>query len=194
MAYAAVRASDLARDVREMSLDPAECYRVRELALPKDEARFFFTDGYLIFAKPVAGVRNAAVFTTEVEGGEAELLLLPPNRAERRSLASYTGSPNLDEHFSAAVLMFSDDTYAKLTEQIRQNPFNRKSPEMGELMAESWAPVVHNVAASFQTRLVLDLLSGDPRRPGFFAASMRGKKLGSFFPPTGPLGQQSGSL
>ena len=180
MAYAAVRASDLARDVREMSLDPAECYRVRELALPKDEARFFFTDGYLIFAKPVAGVRNAAVFTTEVEGGEAELLLLPPNRAERRSLASYTGSPNLDEHFSASVLMFSDDTYAKLTEQIRQNPFNRKSPEMGELMAESWAPVVHNVAASFQTRLVLDLLSGDPRRPGFFAASMRGKKLGSF--------------
>ncbi len=163
-----------------MSLDPAECYRVRELALPKDEARFFFTDGYLIFAKPVAGVRTAAVFTTEVEGGEAELLLLPPNRAERRSLASYTGSPNLDEHFSAAVLIFSDDTYAKLTEQIRQNPFNRRSPEMGEIMAESWAPVVHNVAASFQTRLVLDLLSGDPRRPGFFAATMSGKKLGTF--------------
>jgi hypothetical protein len=180
LAYATVRASDLARDIREISLDPAECYRVRELALPKDDARLFFTDGYLIFAKPVAGVRTTAVFTTEVDGGEAELLLLPPNRAERRSLASYTGSPNLDEHFTAAVLMFSDDTYARLTEQIRQNPFNRKSPEMGELMAENWASVVRNIAASFQTRLVLDLLSGDPRRPGFFAASMRGKKLGSF--------------
>ena len=163
-----------------MSLDPAECYRVRELALPKDEARLFFTDGYLIFAKPVAGCAPRPSSPLEVEGGEAELLLLPPNRAERRSLASYTGSPNLDEHFSASVLMFSDDTYANLTAQIRQNPFNRKSPEMGELMAESWALVVRNIAASFQTRLVLDLLSSDPRRPGFFAASMSGKKLGSF--------------
>src|SRR6202050_3596204 len=167
LAFAAVRASDLARDVREVSLDPAECYRVRERALPKDEVRLFFTDGYLIFAKPIAGVRTAAVFTTDVEGGEAELLLLPPNRAERRSLASHTGSPNLDEHFSASVLLFSDDTYAKLTEQIGQNPFNRKSPEMGALMAESWTSVVRNIAASFQTRLVLDLLSSDPRRPGF---------------------------
>ena len=180
MAYASVRASDLARDIREISLDPAECYRVRELALPKDEARIFFTDGYLIFAKPISGVRTAAVFTTEVEGGEAELLLLPPNRAERRSLASSTGSPNLDEHFSASILFFSDDTYARLTDQIRQNPFNRKSPEMGELMADSWRPVVRSIAASFQTRLVLDLLSSDPRRPGFFAASMSGKKLGNF--------------
>src|SRR6202050_4405044 len=98
LAFAAVRASDLARDVREMSLDPAECYRVRDLALPKDEARFFFTDGYLIFAKPVAGVRMSAVFAAEVEGDDAEVLVLPPNRGERRSLASYTGSPNLDEH------------------------------------------------------------------------------------------------
>jgi len=79
----------------------------------------------------IAGVRTAAVFTTEVDGGEAEILLLPPNRAERRSLASHTGSPNLDEHCYASVLMFSDDTYARLTEQIRQNPFNRNSPEMG---------------------------------------------------------------
>jgi hypothetical protein len=180
LAYATVKASDLARDIREISLDPAECYRVRELALPKDEVRLFFTDGYLIFAKPIAGVRTAAVFTTDVEGGEAELLLLPPNRAERRSLASHTGSPNLDEHFSASVLLFSDDTYAKLTEQIGQNPFNRKSPEMGALMAESWTSVVRNIAASFQTRLVLDLLSSDPRRPGFFATSLNGKKLGTF--------------
>ena len=55
-----------------MSLDAGECYRVRDLALPKDEARFFFTDGYLIFAKPVAGVRMSAVFTADVEGGDAQ--------------------------------------------------------------------------------------------------------------------------
>lgn len=175
-----ITASDLAREIRETALDSGECYRVRELALPKDEGRLFFTDGYLIFAKSIAGARTAAVFTADVEGGDAEILVLPPNRGERRSLASYTGSPNLDEHFSAAVLIFSDDTYEKLTEQIRKNPSNRPSAEMGAMMAEKWTPVVRNIAASFQARLAYDLLSDGARRRGFFAASMTGKKLGNF--------------
>ena len=165
LAQGAVSAADLARQVREIALDPGECYRVRDLELPRDEARFFFTDGYLIFAKPVAGVRMSAVFTADVEGGDAELLLLPPNRGERRSLASYTDSPNLDEHLSAGVLIFSDDTYAHLTKQIQQNPANRKAPEMGALMADHWTPIVRNLAASFQARLVWDVLLGRTARP-----------------------------
>jgi hypothetical protein len=163
-----------------MALDAGECYRVRDLTLPKDEARIFLTDGYLIFAKPVAGVRMSAVFAADVEGGDAEVLLLPPNRGERRSLASYTGSPNLDEHLAAAVLIFSDDTYAKLTAQIRENAANKKVPEMGALMAERWTPVMRNIAGSFQTRLVWDVLLGEPEGHGFLAVSMSGKKLGNF--------------
>jgi len=163
-----------------MSLDPGECYRVRDVALPKDEARIFLTDGYLIFAKPVAGVRMSAVFTADVEGGDAELLVLPPNRGERRSLASYTGTPNLDEHLVAGVLIFSDDTYAKLTGQIHRNAANQKSPEMGAMMAERWTPVVRNIAASLQVRLVWDVLLGEPQGHGFLAVSMSGKKLGNF--------------
>ncbi|HLY19560.1 MAG TPA: M1 family aminopeptidase [Bryobacteraceae bacterium] len=179
LASGAVTASDLAREVRETALDPAACYRVRDLALPKDEARFFFTDGYLIFAKPVAGARTSAVFVAAEEGGDAEVLVLPPNRGERRSLASYIGSPNLDEHLLAAVLTFSDDTFARLNEQIEKNAA-QKIPEMGVMMAEQWTPVVRNIAASFQTRLVWDVLLGQPRDHGFFAASVRGRKLGSF--------------
>lgn len=180
LAYGASSAADVARAVREISLDSGECYRVRDLALPKDEVRFFFTDGYLIFAKPVAGVRMSAVFTADVEGGDAEVLVLPPNRGERRSLASYTGSPNLDEHLVAAVLFFSDDTYAKLTEQIGQNGANKKVPEMGAMMAEHWTPVVRNLATSFQARLVWDVLLGEPQNHGFLAVSMSGKTLGNF--------------
>jgi hypothetical protein len=180
VAEGSVSAANVAREVREIALDAGECYRVRDLALPKDEARFFFTDGYLIFAKPVAGVRMAAVFTADVEGGEAELLVLPPNRGERRSLASYTRTPNLDEHLVAAVLIFSDDTYTKLTEQIRQNEAGKKSPEMGALMAEKWTPIVRNIASSFQARLVWDVLLGEPQGHGFLAASMSGKTLGNF--------------
>src|SRR5262249_6585080 len=132
------------------------------------------------FAKPVEGARVAAVFTADVEGGDAEVLALLPNRGERRSMASYTGSPNLSEHFYAAGLIFSDDTYTQLAAQMQESPANRKSAEMGALMADSWTPVLRNIAEGFQSRLVLDLLSGEMRDRGFFIASLRGKQLGNF--------------
>ena len=95
-------AADLARAIRENSFDRDECYRVRDLTLTKEDIRIYLTDGHLIFSKPVAGRRIAAVFTADVEGGDGEVILLPPDRAERRSLAAYIDSPNLDEHFRTA--------------------------------------------------------------------------------------------
>src|SRR6266545_1287542 len=126
--FGATTAADLARGLRENTLDPEECYRVRELTLVRQDARLYLTDGYLMFARTAAGTRTGAIFTAEAEGGDGELLLMPPNRSERRSLASYAGSPNLDEHLKAAVLLFTDDTYSDLLQQIRANPFNKKAP------------------------------------------------------------------
>ncbi len=171
--------AEMARGIRETSLDPMECWRVRDLTLAREDLRLYFNDGYLVFARPLEGRRIAAVFTTEKEG-DAELLLMPPNRGERRSLASYTGSPNLSEHFGMAVLVFSDATYDELLQQIHAHPFSRKTPDMGALAADRWASVVRNIAASFQTRLALDLLSGAPPSEGFFAAALSGRKLGNF--------------
>src|SRR6185369_8320083 len=104
-------AADIARAIRENSFDRDECYRVRDLTLVKEDARFYLTDGHLIFSKPVAGRRISAVFTADVEGGDGEVILLPPNRAERASLARFTGSPNMNEHFQAAVFLFTGDDY-----------------------------------------------------------------------------------
>ncbi len=180
LAWAAGTAAELGRQIAQLELDPAECYRVREISLSREDARFYFTDGYLIFSKPVRGRVIAAAFTSDVEGGDAELLVLPPSRSERRSLAAYTDSPNLDEHFSAAVLVFADDSYERLLEQIRQNPFNRQTPDLGSALSIQWTPVVRNIAGSHQVRLMLDLLSGSPAGRGFFAAVLNGKRLGNF--------------
>jgi len=180
VAYAASGSVELERGVHEIELDRAECYRVHDVQMSKDDIHFYFTDGYLIFARPVEGMRIAAVFTADVEAGDAELLLLPPDRSERRSLAVYTGSPNLDEHFNAAVLLFGDNTYADLMQQIRANEFNRPQPEMGAIMAEQWTPVVRNLASSFEARLLLDLLSPRHRQQGCFVAAVNGRKLGNF--------------
>ncbi|PYT31810.1 MAG: hypothetical protein DMG58_11490, partial [Acidobacteria bacterium] len=180
VSYAAAGGAELARSVREVQLDSAECYRVHDLQINKDDIHLYFTDGYLIFGKPLNGTRTTAVFTADVEAGDAELLLLPPSRSERRSLAAYTGSPNLDEHLTGAVLLFGDDTYNNLMQQIRGSEFNKRNAEMGALMADEWNPTVRNLSESFEARLLLDLLSPTHRQQGCFVAAIQGKKLGNF--------------
>ena len=124
------------------------------------------------------GQRVTAFFSTDVEGGDAEVLLLPPNRAERQSLAAYAGSPNLDEHFSTAFLMFSPEILAQFTEQIQSNGA-RKAPEMGALLDSRYSPLARNIASSFNVRLTWSLLAPESNR-GFFVALISGKKLGNF--------------
>jgi hypothetical protein len=173
-------ASDLARAIREDSFDPTECYRVRDLRLAKEDIRIYLTDGHLIFAKPVAGSRIAAVFTADTENGDAEVILMPPDRAERRSLASYIHSPNLDEHFRTAVFLFTGDEYDTLVSQMADNPSNRKTPELGPLLDETYTPMLRNLGASYQSRLVLDLLNREAHKPDLFAVLISSTKLGNF--------------
>ncbi|HEY3838172.1 MAG TPA: M1 family aminopeptidase, partial [Bryobacteraceae bacterium] len=168
-----------ARAVDEAGLDPNECYRLRDLNFSADRAKFFFADGYLILGRAINGRRITALFSTDVEGGDGELLLLPPNRAERQSIAAFTGSPTLDEHFSAAFLMFSPEVLAQFTEQIQSNPSAKKSPEMGALLDSKFSSVARNIAGSFDVRLTWSLLAPESNR-GFFAALISGRKLGNF--------------
>jgi hypothetical protein len=172
-------AADLARAIRENSFDRDECYRVRDLTLVREDIRIYLTDGHLIFSKPVAGRRIAAVFVADVEGGDAEVLLMPPDRAERRSLASYIDTPNLDEHFRSALFLFTGDDYERLTAQFPKNPANKKAPELAPLLDEQWRPVLRNLAESYQIRLTLDLLTAR-RGPGLFEALFDTPRRGNF--------------
>src|SRR5215469_4825934 len=177
---AAGPAADLARAIRENSLDSDACYRIRDFTLFKEDIRFYLTDGYLIFSKPIAGRPVAAIFTADVENGNGEVILRPPNSAERRSLASYTGSPNLDESLQAAVFFFTGDQYQSLMQQIPNNPTNRRVPEMGALLAEKWNPVLRNLSGSLDLRLSLDVLNGPVRQADFFAAAIQASKWNNF--------------
>ncbi|HWY47945.1 MAG TPA: M1 family aminopeptidase [Bryobacteraceae bacterium] len=173
-------AADLAHDIAQAGLDPQECYRVRDLTLTKEDLRLYFTEGYLIFGKPIGDAPVSAVFVTSAQGGDGEILALPPNKSERQSLASYTASPNLNEHFKVAVLLFTDRTYSDLITQIRENPDNKKTPEMGLTLAPEWASVTRNLTASFESRLVLDLFSGPRASEAFLFAAIGGRQLGNF--------------
>jgi hypothetical protein len=178
------KAAELGRAILSAGLDPAACYRVRDLEISEEDAEYYLTDGYLIFGKPVNGAPVAAVFSAEVAGGDGEVLMLLPNRSERKTLASYTGSPNLDEHFTNAVFLFTEAEARGLAEQIRSKGESKNSPEIGAVLAEQWSHTVTNLLTSFESRVVLDLMEQTPTTrdsdPGFFESIIQGRKLGNF--------------
>jgi hypothetical protein len=176
---AAPVAAELVRQIRAAGLDPEECYRVRDLTLAKEDLKLYLTEGFLIFTKPVNGERVSAVFSADVEGGDGEVLLLPPFRGERQSLARFTQSPNLDEHFRAAILVFTDGSAQTLLDQIAKGG-GRKVPELGPLLAEQGTPALAGILSNFELRLAEDLLTPEPGRPGLVFAAIAGKHLGNF--------------
>lgn len=167
----------VAKAIRDTTLDAEACFRVRDLNFAKEDYRFYLTDGFVIFAKPVMGHRLFALFSADVEGGDAELLLMPPHRNERRSLASFAGSPNLSEHFTTALFVFSDGTGDDLFEQARDS--GRQNIEMGTLLSEQLGTMARNITGGFEIRLVQDVLSQD-LSGGIFFAAVAGTKLGNF--------------
>jgi hypothetical protein len=184
------KAADLANQLRSAGLDGEECYRVRDLSFSKQDIRLYLTDGYLIFGKAVDGRRHSAVFVADDDGGDAEILLFPPNRSERLSLARATDSPNLSEHFKTAVMIFTDDTYATLLKQILEPGDPRKSPERAVLLEQAWNSVVRNLTSSFEVRLVADIASSRTSADGFFYSAIGGGKLGNFDVMHDPLNAQ----
>ena len=182
LAYAdgAPSAAQVVRELRESGLDLNECYRVRDLSFVRDDIKLFFNDGYLIFSKPVQGRVWAALFTAEVEGGDGEIILIPPTREERRSLASFTQSPNLDEHVKAALIVSTAGLEDSLLPRIQSDAGARRAPDMGPSLAAEWNPDLDGLATRMQMRLVGDLFTPKPRLSELTLLALNGNNLGPF--------------
>ena len=169
--------ASIARAIQQAGLDPDQCYRVRDFAFQKEDLKFYLNDGHLLFARAVEGRRLAAVFVADVPGGDAELMVFPPHASERLALSVFTKSPNLNEHFIAAVFLFTDNTGAELLEQLKDTT---KDPSAALIIGGQFDTVVRNIAQSFEVRLVNDMLSSDWTQNGMFFAAISGKNLGNF--------------
>lgn len=166
--------------LQHLSLDSTQTYRVRELQLSHGGVKIYLTEGILSFLTPVAGQIVGAVFTTQdVDAGDGEILALPPNRAERASLARFTKSPNLDEHFSSALLLFTDATATELHEQMQERPLH-PIPDAAPKLEQQWENLVRGAAFGLSLRLTGSLLDGHRPAEGFFYAFMSGRNFGPF--------------
>ena len=172
-------AEDL-RKINSLQLDPQRCYRVRDVFLEREDVKLYFTDGYLIFAKPVLGRTVAALFLATSPTDVGEVLVIPPTPAERQSVARFLDETILNEKFRNAMMFFTDDTPEALDKAVLDSPASRLDPEEGERIASRWSIVLRNLIEGTAQRVLMDLYSERGVSEGFFVAAIRGATLGRF--------------
>jgi hypothetical protein len=99
----------------QVGLDPARVYQVRDAALDRGGVHISLEDGTIGFTQDVMGKITGAFFE-----GEGEVLLVPPNEVERRSMSLFTGMAVLEERFATAYFRFNDNVAEDLQPDLRQ--------------------------------------------------------------------------
>lgn len=173
-------AADQLKAIQGLRLDPAQCFRVRDLFIEREDVKLYFTDGHILFAEPLQGRTLAALFIASAPTDEGEILVVPPSARERQSLVRFTSEPVLNEKFRTAMMFFTDDTAQVLRQAIEANEQSRPDPVVGQDMAEKWSRPVGNVLEGLSPRVLLDTFAGAPLENGFFAAAIGGGARGRF--------------
>ena len=177
-------AEALYMQLRTVGLDKSRVYKIREASLERAACHITLDDGTIAFTQDVAGHVTGAFFE-----GDGEVLLVPPDRVERGSMALFTGAAILEENFVTAYLRFNDDTFAEL------KPFLRPADDAQEFVSQ-WDETARNLAEPDALRLLLSFSrflpspGQEPASPPvtvhtdggdrLLHARMQGRNLGSF--------------
>ncbi|MBZ5721524.1 MAG: hypothetical protein LAO03_14185 [Acidobacteriia bacterium] len=185
MAVPAPKAAEaLYLQLRSVGLDKSRVYRVRDASIDREALHVTFDDGTIAFTEDVAGHVTGAFFE-----GDGEVLLVPPDRVERASMALFTGAAILEERFVSAYFRFNDDTFAQMQPALRPS-------DNGLEFVSQWNQTSRNLAESDALRLLLSFsrllpVNGETPGPGLAGSSparqdrmlharVQGRKLGTF--------------
>jgi len=177
-------AEDLYLRLGQVGLDPSRVYLVRGASLSRGGIQISLEDGTIAFTQDVMGQITGAFFE-----GEGEILLLPPNEVERRSMSLFTGSAILEERFASAYFRFNHDVLAELRPDLRDAEDKKE-------FIDRWNETAKNLASGDAMRLLLTLSQILPTKGGsgeaeaaltsnskpdrFLHARLQGTKLGVF--------------
>jgi hypothetical protein len=176
-------AEKLYLELGQVGLDPTRVFTVRDAALSRSEVHISLEDGTIAFTQDVMGHVTGAFFE-----GEGEVLLLPPNEVERKSMSLFTGMAILEEHFATAYFRFNDDAANELRPDLRVTG-------NAQQFVEHWNTTARNLAQADAMRLLIsfsrmlpfenagapegaDLTKGGSDR--FLHARLQGTSLGIF--------------
>jgi Peptidase family M1 domain len=167
--------------LRSVALDPQRVYHIRDASIDRPNLHVDLDDGTLAFTEDICGRITGAFFE-----GDGELRLRPPNRAERGSLALFTGMAFLEEQFTSGYLRFNDDTASVL------KPFLSPASEGVDFIQDfikQWSDTSRTLAEFDALRLLLDFShflpapgqnDPNPKFPPLLHAHLLGKQLGAF--------------
>ncbi len=160
----------LYRKLASVGLDPNAVYHIRDVSLDREDLHVTLEDGKIGFLKAVDGRITGAFFE-----GEGDLLLVPPNLAERASLALFTGAAVLEEQFTTAYLRFNDNT----AEDMR--PALTAVDNPAEFVSQ-WDETCRTLSESDALRLMASFLNQPPagRKDVLLRLRLQGDKLGIF--------------
>src|SRR5205807_2360223 len=94
-------AISLYRKILNPVFAPNNVYTLRQVSIDREDLHISFSDGVIALMQAIDGHVTGAFFQ-----GEGDILLFPPDRAERTSLALFTKTAVLNQRFKTAYLRF----------------------------------------------------------------------------------------
>ena len=161
--------AELYTKLASAGLDRAAIYSVRGAFLDREDLHITLDDGIIGFLQSVDGRVTGAFFE-----GTGDVLVFPPDLAERGSLALFTGAAVLEDHFQSAYFRFNDDVFAELKPYLQP-------VEDTQAFYDKWSPSAATLAEADALRLMASFLnhahaSGDR----FFRGRLQSAKLGVY--------------
>jgi hypothetical protein len=153
------------------ALDRSDVHRIREVAVDREDLHISLSDGVLALVRSVDGHVTGAAFE-----GSGEILLVPPNRAERTTLALFTGAAVLEQQFDSAYFRFFDD---QLVEQLRAKFRPAEADEAADLI-ERWQQPLKLLARVDALPLLEAMENSSDPSSRFIHARLGGTELGVF--------------
>ena len=135
-------AESLYLELSGIGLDSSRVFRVRDSSIDRPAIHITLEDGTIAFTKDVMGMITGAFFE-----GDGEVLLVPPNEVERKSMSLFTGMAILEERFSTAYFRFNDGSAAELQPGLR-------APENAPAFVNRWDETARNLAQTDAMRLL----------------------------------------
>lgn len=159
--------------------------KVNGLTFKRDAATFKFNSGEIYFLSPVEGRTIGAVFV-----GDVEMSVNPPNEAEQRSLAIFTGAPQLTEKFNRIVMRFTDDTFNEIKSApgVQMSASGPQAARARDAYREIQSLLKDKAHYNVDLRTLGDVYA--PQRPGFFMAFPGGGRFDRLIFVVDPLGIQ----
>jgi Peptidase family M1 domain len=172
--------------LRNVGLDPAATFHIRAASIDRSALHITLEDGKISFTTNIQGHVTGAFFE-----GDGEVLLTPPDQAERASMTLFTGMAILEERFESGYLRFNDQTFSDL------QPFLRPQGDAKDF-ASQWDETARNLADSDALRLLATFSRSLPtkdteraapettrsgnnaRSDRMLHARLQGQKLGTF--------------